>query len=100
MSCSAAKKRSTFPGGKSAIDNFVGQRPNGMWSVCHIISTAGALRIGAVRDFRPTNHPLIAFEQLRVLTTKSTWKTKSFSENTFAGHWETVVYCMENIDKC
>ena len=22
------------------------------------------------------------------------------SENTCAGHWETVVYCMENIEKC
>ena len=29
----AAKKRSTFPGGKSRIDDFVGQRP--MWSVSY-----------------------------------------------------------------
>ena len=33
------------------------------------------------------------------MTIKSTLQAYLASENTFAGHWETVVDCMENIEK-
>ena len=49
-----------------------------------VISTAGALRIGVVRDFRPsyhpTNHPFIAFEHLSLKRIQaSLWHYVAFS---------------------
>ena len=53
-------------------------------------------------------HPIIAFEHLNLYIQKQldavTINSKLeqyqlFSENTFAGHWETVADCMENIEQ-
>ena len=56
----------------------------------------------------PTHPSTLAFQHgslyvqkhLGIVTTKSTLEPKNLlSENTLTGHWETLVDCMENIEK-
>ena len=77
-----------------------------------LASQSGALRRGAEISIRthPSIHLYSSFEHCKPVYTKAfrryDYKFKIgavrilLSENTFAGHWETVVDCMENIKKC
>ena len=72
--------------------------------MCYAATQSGALRRGAYRDLHPyPTHPSTAFKPVYTKAFKRfDYKFKiGAMENTFAGHWETVVLvdCMENIGK-